>query len=135
MSASTQQAQTLPGNGHTAPRKARSAASIAKQKATAARTAAAKLSAARVAPPTQAMTPPTNVAARRIGPVPIAAPVAPGASPGSIAWLLFRQQELEIEGAIIRRMIASFGPRGVVATGTRRAKKRAKRKSPMKQAA
>ena len=135
MSASTQQATgTVQRNGHSVPRKARSAASIAKQKATAAKNAAAKLAAA----PTQVGTPPANVvAARRIGPVPVTAPIASGAAPLSLAWLLSRQQALEIEGGIIRQMIAAVRPRNAQATNMpgKPRKKKAKRRAVVKQAA
>lgn len=152
MSASTQTGQTTNGNGHTSARKARSPESIARQKATAARTAASKAAAAKAA--LQAGQQPAgtiggaasqaNVAARRIG-APVLTPGltpfnSPGTPvPGTLAWLYARQQEIDIEGRLIRSMIASFGPRKAMtttATGTpRKTKRKSKRKSPMKRAA
>ncbi len=134
MSATTLQggpAMTLPNNGAV--------------RAKAGRKAGAKSKAKRPAAPLQAGQLPgtgttgaaaqTNVAARRIGLVTIPATIPAGTfattgGGGSLAWLYERQRELEIEGRLIRSMIASFGPRRIAATGApkkskRRAKKRA----------
>lgn len=137
MSASTQQGPTtqlpIPGNGHKAPRKARGP----NKKKAAAKTPAAPLS--QGAQPGIPMAQ-TNVAARRIGgpvPLPTVTATTLPAPAGSLAWLYARQQEIEIEGRVIRGMIASFGPRKLATTGTVRTtkKKKAKRRAPMQKAA
>lgn len=139
MSASTQQqGQTGPiptnGNGQKLPRKARGPNK--------------KKAAVRVAAPLQAgQQPPgvtgagqTVVAARRIGPAPVAAAptITTPIAQGSLAWLYARQQEIEIEQRVIRGMIASFGPRKLATTGTaptKRKKKAKKRAAPVRNAA
>ena len=130
MSASTQ-GQTLPnnGSGHTRAKPGRKPG----QKA-----------AAKIAPPLAAGQQPStgitggpsqiNVAERRIGPMPIA--TATVYAPGSINWLLGRQQECQIELRLVNQMIAQFGPRRA-ATGTTVKKSKAKkhRASPVKRPA
>lgn len=150
MSASTQTGETTNGNGHASTRKPRSAASIAKQKATAAKTAASKAAAAKA--PLQAGQQPagtiatqTNVAVRRIGAPGNPTVTAAGSATISIAWLREREQYLETEVRVasgrlteIRSMIASFGPRKAMTTAApkkARSKKLKRRTSPAKLAA
>jgi hypothetical protein len=131
MSASTQSGQTTginpaPGNGHVRGKPGRKPAAKA------------------AAPPlnqnAQAMTNPsqqpglTNVAERRIGPA--VTTTIQTAPPGTLTWLYARQQELEIEGRVIRQMIANFGPRRTATPGApRKAKSKSKKKTPARQQA
>lgn len=126
MSASTQTdpGRTTPitnGNGHTA-RKTRGP-NKAKAKAKAAAPAPQAAQTAVIAGPT----------APRVTPIPITG----GGSMISVAYLRDRLAKLEIERQTLQSLIAAAGPQRVAGPGAPRksTKKKAKRKSPMKQAA
>lgn len=132
MSASTQASETnrTNGNGHSQ-RKPRSAASIAAQKATAAKNLAAKKAAA----PVQRGQTPASVAAPPVPgvtPIPIA---AGGPSMISLTYLRDRLTRLEIERQTIQSLISAAGSQRVAAPRKAMKKRRAKRLPPMKQAA
>jgi hypothetical protein len=134
MSASTQ-GQTLPnqtpGNGHQRGTPGRKPGQKAAVKPTPPLAAGQQPTAGLTGGASQ-----TNVAERRIGPMPIPAGLT-GFPVASINWLYARQQECEIELRLIRSMIAQFGPRRAttIAGAPRKAKAKAKKRRAVKQAA